>query len=136
MRLLVTGSRDWPENESDYIYRILNMYHLTTPITDLIEGGASGVDTIAAKWARFKGIYKDENHYPADWRPKPGKPVKYRRDGTAYDPSAGPTRNQQMLDEGYPDMVIAFSKNIETSRGTADMVRRARKAGLKVEIYP
>ena len=42
--------------------------------------------------------------------------------------SAGPIRNQAMLDEGRPDLVVAFPGH----HGTADIVRRARAAGIKV----
>jgi hypothetical protein len=41
---------------------------------------------------------------------------------------AGPIRNQRMLDEHAPDLVVAFPGG----RGTADMVRRARKSGVEV----
>lgn len=41
---------------------------------------------------------------------------------------AGPIRNQRMLDEGKPDLVVAFPGD----KGTADMVRRARTASLEV----
>jgi hypothetical protein len=44
-----------------------------------------------------------------------------------YGPAAGPIRNQRMLDWG-PDLVVAFSGG----KGTADMVRRARAAGVEV----
>ena len=37
-------------------------------------------------------------------------------------------RNQRMLDEGKPDLVVAFPGG----RDTADMVRRARSAGVEV----
>lgn len=40
--------------------------------------------------------------------------------------AAGPIRNQQMLDDGKPDLVVAFPGG----KGTADMVRRARVAGI------
>jgi hypothetical protein len=52
--------------------------------------------------------------YPADW-------AKHGR-------AASPIRNQQMLDEGRPNLVVAFPGG----RGTADMVRRARSAGVEV----
>lgn len=42
--------------------------------------------------------------------------------------AAGPIRDQEMLDKGKPDLVVAFLGN----RGTADMVRRAREAGVPV----
>lgn len=129
MRVLVTGSRDWPYDQSEYIFRILNMYHYSGGITDIIEGGARGVDSIAAAWAKQKRIYKEENHFPADW----DNPKYITVTGKSF---AGNVRNQQMLDEGRPDIVIAFHNDIENSHGTRDMVLKARKAGVPVEIYP
>lgn len=68
------------------------------------------------------GTHDDVSHerYPADWE-KHGK-------------AAGPIRNQQMLTEGKPDIVVAFSDNLSNSKGTADMCRRAHKAGLPVYV--
>ena len=37
-------------------------------------------------------------------------------------------RNQKMLDEGKPDLVVAFAGG----RGTADMVRIAKRSGVEV----
>ena len=41
---------------------------------------------------------------------------------------AGPERNARMLAEGRPDLVVAFPGGT----GTADMVRRAKAAGVRV----
>jgi hypothetical protein len=35
-----------------------------------------------------------------------------------------------MLDQGRPDIVLAFHANISQSKGTKDMVERAKKAGI------
>jgi hypothetical protein len=40
--------------------------------------------------------------------------------------AAGPVRNQKMLVEGRPDLVVAFPGG----KGTADMVRRSERAGI------
>ena len=83
----------------------------------MIAGEASGADFLAKVFAldEYGDIeavsYKG---FPADWK-KHGK-------------AAGGIRNQQMLDEGKPDLVIAFPGGT----GTADMIRRARKAGVEV----
>lgn len=45
-----------------------------------------------------------------------------------YGKSAGPIRNQTMLDDGKPDLVLAFPGG----RGTADMVAKAEKHGIPV----
>jgi hypothetical protein len=42
--------------------------------------------------------------------------------------AARPIRNQRMLDEGKPDLVVAFPGG----RGTTDMIRRAERAGVPV----
>jgi hypothetical protein len=42
--------------------------------------------------------------------------------------SAPRLRNQRMLDEGKPDLVVAFTGG----GGTKDLVRRAVKAGVSV----
>lgn len=83
----------------------------------IIHGAATGADAHAAKWAKDAGI--PDRPFKANWYPNGfGK----------LDKSAGPIRNQQMLDDGKPDLVVAFPGGV----GTADMVRRARIAEVKV----
>lgn len=78
----------------------------------IISGKAKGADTVAIEWAVVNWCSWEE--YPADWE--------------QYGKAAGPIRNQRMLDEGKPDLVIAFPGGT----GTADMVRRAKAAGIEV----
>ncbi|KKL09598.1 hypothetical protein LCGC14_2564270, partial [marine sediment metagenome] len=82
----------------------------------IIEGGARGADKIAREIAIELEI--DVMEYPAEW--------------DKYGEGAGPIRNQQMLDEAYPNLVLAFP--LPDSRGTWDMIRRARAAGIEVKI--
>jgi hypothetical protein len=42
--------------------------------------------------------------------------------------AAGPIRNQAILDEGKPDLVVAFPGG----RGTTDMVSRVQNARIEV----
>jgi hypothetical protein len=84
------------------------------PFAVVIHGAAHGADTMAGAWAAARDIPVQE--FPAQW-----ETFKNRR-------SAGPIRNQQMLTEGKPDLVIAFPG----ARGTAHMVRLAREAGVEV----
>lgn len=87
--------------------------HQKTPITCLIHGGATGADFLANHWATaYSGVPTEE--------------YKYERGGTGK--QAGPIRNLMMLVQGKPDLVVAFPGN----KGTADMKRQARKAGVKV----
>ena len=115
MRVLVTGSRDW--QDWDTIREVLQSIDHGETERILIHGEARGADFIAAEIARALGWQVWS--YPADWE--------------AHGKGAGPIRNQQMLDEGQPDLVMAFP--LPQSRGTWDMVRRAEWAGVKVKVY-
>jgi hypothetical protein len=117
MRVLVCGGRNF--SDRDLLLRTLDALDETDdPTADagrvscVIEGGAGGADRLARAWAECEG--KAAVTYLAEWD-KHGK-------------AAGPIRNQRMLDEGRPDLVVAFPGG----RGTADMVRRARAAGVPV----
>lgn len=110
MRVLVCGGRDYRDKTS--LYRELDNLDCHRSIDAVIHGGASGADTLAGIWAKEWGC--QVSIYPADWQ-------KHGR-------AAGPIRNQQMLDEGKPDLVVAFPGG----NGTADMVHRARVAGVRV----
>lgn len=109
MRVLVCGGRDY-DNQSD-LYMTLDRMHRSTPITLVIHGGASGADSWAGQWALSRKVPVLE--CPADW-PKYGR-------------QAGPLRNAEML-KHEPDHVVAFPGG----RGTADMVRKAKRAGVNV----
>lgn len=106
MRAIVCGGR----NYNDYV--ALSNVLDKLGVDYVICGGASGADALARQWADERVIPVDV--YCAEWK-------KYGR-------SAGPRRNQQMLDEGRPDLIVAF----EGGRGTADMVRKARDAKIAV----
>jgi predicted polyphosphate/ATP-dependent NAD kinase len=113
MKVLVCGGRSY--NDKQRVYETLSAIHRKTPISVLIHGDAMGADYWGKRWARMHASKVKEAAFPADWE----------RCGKA----AGPLRNQEMLDAG-PDLVVAFPGG----KGTADMVRRARKAGVPVQI--
>ena len=51
----------------------------------------------------------------------------------AKDKAAGPIRNKWMLDDAHPDLVVSFYGG----RGTANMIKQAREAGVEVfDVYP
>lgn len=113
MRVLVCGGRDF--KDATWLCKAMDyLYHDKGPFHAVVHGGARGADHEAGSWARARDI--PEIVFRADWD-KHGK-------------AAGPLRNQRMLDEGKPDIVIAFPGG----PGTADMVRRARDAGLPVTM--
>lgn len=111
-RVLVCGGRYF--SDTKFVYSVLDEYHKhIEPIGVLIEGDARGVDRIAGFWARRVGI--DNIKFPADW--------------DKYGKAAGAIRNRQMLEEGDPDVVLAFPGGL----GTANMIALAEKAGVEVE---
>lgn len=115
MRVLVCGSRDYGmEGQPNADAERARLFDELTKLAPslIIEGGARGADWLAMTWAVENKVKR--LRFNADW--------KKHRD------RAGPIRNRQMLTEGKPDLVVAFPGG----RGTADMVRRAKAAGVEV----
>ena len=119
MRVLVCGSRDFTHRKI-IDAALFGLAHIEADLT-VMQGGARGADMFAREWA---DDFLPEGHsltFLADWK--------------THGRGAGPIRNQRMLDEGRPDMVLAFvSKPLHESRGTADMIRRAMTAGIPSHI--
>jgi len=113
MRVLVCGGRDYRDREAVFgeLHALAERYGWLT----IIEGGATGADSLAREWAQL--CYHGLVTVVADWQ--------------SHGRAAGPIRNQQMLTSAKPDLVLAFPGG----RGTADMVRRANAAGLNVRSY-
>jgi hypothetical protein len=106
-RVGVTGGRDY----NDYSVVAWTIMSFCRPGDVVVSGHAFGADALAESAARFFDL-EVETH-PADW--------------DTYGRRAGPLRNQEMIDSGL-DALIVFPGG----RGTADMVRRAQKAGVAV----
>jgi hypothetical protein len=110
-KVLVCGGRDF----DDYTRLAVSLRLAARShgeITEIIHGGARGADMLADRWAMDNRITCTIYH--ADWQ-------KHGR-------KAGPLRNQRMLDDAKPDVVVAMPGG----RGTADMVARAKAAGVPV----
>lgn len=56
----------------------------------------------------------------------------FRADWDKHGKAAGPIRNQEMLDNGKADALVAFWDG--KSPGTKDMIRRAKRKGIKVKV--
>jgi hypothetical protein len=110
MKVLVCGSRHF--NDYELMREKLNAYS----ITSIIHGAARGADTLAGRYGKEMG--KPVSEFPAKW--------------DTFGRSAGPIRNSQMLQEGLPEMVIAFRG--PNSRGTQNMIDQSKKAGVPVCI--
>jgi hypothetical protein len=116
MIFLICGDRNW--TSADVIRSYIAPYRKHFKGLTIVHGDCRGADKIGAAVA--KSLDCHIRAFPAKW--------------DQHGKAAGPIRNQQMLDEGKPSMVLAFHDNIEQSRGTADMVRRAKKAGVPVTV--
>ena len=107
MKVIVCGGRDF----DDVALLRDSMESLLLPKKSLvIIGGCRGADKLAAEWARDRGYH--EVVVPANWE--------------RYGNFAGPVRNAAML-KLEPDLVVAFPGG----KGTANMVKQARAAGVK-----
>lgn len=108
IRVLVCGGRSF--DDLPLLDQTLDRLHKDHEFAALIHGGARGADEMAHFWAGSNRVPIEVYH--ADWK--------------RYGNQAGPIRNQRMIDEGKPHLVIAFPGG----RGTQDMKRRAMRAGL------
>lgn len=112
MRILVCGGRDFDDYELLKKTLTEQAEGQEDPII-IIHGGAPGADSIADLVAKRK--------------------LKWwvwccRANWLRHGKAAGVIRNQQMLENSNPDLVIAFPT--KQSKGTWDMVQRAKNANI------
>lgn len=127
LRVLVTGGRDYAD-ASGVDLLLSAIIARCGPIGCIIHGDARGADRLAQAWAKRHNI-RDDPH-KARWEDlsHPDAIIRVRADGTKYDAREGSRRNQRMLTDGKPGLVAA----LPGVPGTADMVARAKAAGLRV----
>lgn len=111
MKVLICGGRDL-KRDSDWLNMLGQYDQQYGPFTHILHGGQTGGDNIGKQYAELNKLPVTE--FKANWR-KFGK-------------RAGPLRNQRMVDEGKPVLVIALPGGV----GTADMMTRARDALIRV----
>lgn len=109
-RVLITGGRDWTNREL-----IRRAMIACGPGVTFAHGAAHGADNIAAEEGRS---------LPVLVLPYPVLSI----DGPW--PGAGPNRNTRMLINFKPTLCLAFPD--PNSRGTYDMVRKCKAAGVPV----
>lgn len=114
MKILVCGGRNYSDEST--LSRVLGEIHAATPITEIINGGATGADALAERWARRIDIRFTT--------------IRAKWDTHGY--FAGPIRNAVMIKDTEPDLVVAFPGG----RGTADMIKKAIAAGVRVLEVP
>lgn len=112
LKLAVVGTRTF--DGRDFMDFILNRIHANHPLLTIISGDGGKADKAAAAYAKTHGIPLVE--FPADW--------------SQYGLSAGPRRNQQIVDEA--DAVLAFWDGV--SRGTRITMDMGVKKGIVVRV--
>jgi hypothetical protein len=117
--VLVCGDRNWADVEEIRWFLQFLLFEFKPEEITIVEGGCRGADRISGGIARSMGMRVFTEN--ADWK--------------KYGKVAGPIRNQLMLDKYKPDLVVAFHDHIEESKGTKDMVNRARTQGFEVKIF-
>ncbi len=111
MRTIIAGSRDI----NDEATVLAAAEAAPWEITEVVCGGAAGVDSIGAKLARERNI--PVKMFPADWN--------------KYGKSAGPRRNREMAE--YAQALVAVWDGL--SRGTKNMIEEAQGRGLQVYVH-
>lgn len=118
-RILVTGSRDWSDEQIIRSALSLAWHDLGKPADAVLVQGEchlGGADKIAADtWSGWG--------YPIE-----GHPAERDANGRIL----GPERNARMVALGA-DLCLAFP--LPSSRGTRNCMRLAREAGIPVRIY-
>ena len=100
-------------------------------ITEVLSGCAAGADLFGEQWAKRRLI--PILRFPAKWNDlsHPNALIKTNATGRKYDARAGHRRNEEMC--RYADQLIAIWDG--KSRGTADVIDRARRYGLAVFVF-
>jgi hypothetical protein len=112
VKLLICGSRSIKDPE--VIQRAVTTSGFE-PITEVVTGGAPGVDTLADRWAHDNFIDRTVMH--ANWGGR-GK-------------GAGYHRNERMV--SYSDAVVAIWDG--SSKGTAHTIQIARNKGKRCFVF-
>lgn len=112
MRTIIAGSRTarW-----DDVLAGIQACPWSPEISSVLSGGARGADFFGEGWAR-------KSRLPV-WR----RPANWKKHGRA----AGPVRNAEMVAKA--DALIAVWDG--KSRGTADVISKAERAGLRVFVW-
>jgi predicted Rossmann fold nucleotide-binding protein DprA/Smf involved in DNA uptake len=113
LRVIIAGSRHC----NNYLLLKAAIKRSGFQITEVVSGGARGVDTLGEKWAKENGI--PFSRFSANW--------------SDHGKAAGPIRNQQMAKYAGPEGAL-IAILYPDSRGTKNMIEEATKRGLKVYV--
>jgi hypothetical protein len=124
MRILVCGDREWTDYEM--VLRVLQNLRPTV----VIEGGQGWIHR--GRMA-FKGADACARYAAPLVTGNPS--LRFDSDWKQLGKAAGPIRNQRMIIEGRPDLVIAFHDDLGRSKGTNDMLSKAERANIPTQLF-
>jgi hypothetical protein len=139
-RILVTGSRDWTDEEillGALAHAVVTGLRHHDHVVVVHGACRTGADAMTDRTCRVRGVSLER--HPADWdapcRPEcePGH-RRPRQDGTTCCPAAGHYRNQEMADRGA-HVCLSFFQPGSANRGTSDCVCRAIAAGITIRPF-
>src|SRR5215203_4448097 len=110
MNVIVSGGRAYFDQVK--VDDVLDTLNWQRHIDAILQGGATGADELARNWAERRRV----------------RIRTYISGKTSGGRSSWSKGNQRMVDEGRPDLVVAFPG----VRRTADLVRRAKDACVTV----
>lgn len=125
MKLIIAGSRSIQEENLVKTLIDEKLEEKDWNPSEIVVGGADGVDSIAEEWAKENNI--DVKVFEADWSNTNHEDavIKESDFGVEYDASAGPRRNQKIAE--YGDKLYAIWNG--ESKGTQDMLTKMEKSG-------
>lgn len=113
MKCIIAGSRDgFTYND---VVKALEESGFSKEITEVVSGGARGVDRYGEEWANCNGVAI--KRFIPDWN--------------GLGKKAGHIRNRRMGD--YADSLVALWDG--KSSGTKGMIEYAQQKGLKIYVY-
>lgn len=126
MKTIICGPRDF----FDYEEVLKAIEYSGFNITEVVSGGATGVDNIGEKYAAEKGI--PVRTFKPDWDDIECENVKVKTNkfGKQYNALAGFNRNGKMVD--YADACIAVDVG---SPGTSDTISKSKKGDINLYVY-
>jgi len=127
MKVVISGSRDITEPEIiDWAIEDSGFQ-----VTEVISGGAKGVDILAMLWAERNSVPVDV--FEPDWTnlTHPDALIKTHSWGQKYDARAGLRRNELMAVAAEALIAIWDGR----SSGTKHMIKMAKKRELPIYVY-
>lgn len=114
MKLAIVGSREI--TDMSILLEGISKVPAMDQVTEIVSGGAKGVDTLARQFAESRGL----------------RCTEFLPDYARYGRAATLVRNSQIVE--YADLVLAIPVK-GGSRGTHDSMRKAEKVGKRLIVY-